>query len=652
MKHLTELKAAAFALLIALNSYTVAQVVSTQSLCSGLLYPVGIQNTGIKSDDRLFVLEKRGRIKIVDRVTGNVKAAPFLDIYTKVYPIASQSDERGLLGMAFHPDYATNGFFFLNYIKPTGQTVIARYKVSSNPDSADHNSEVVIMTVHQPYSNHNGGNLMFGPDGYLYISLGDGGSSGDPGNRAQNKDSLLGKMLRIDVNHATAPFYQSAASNPFYGTVAGRDEIFDMGLRNAWRCSFDRLTGDLWMGEVGQNQYEEINFRSACDTLGHNYGWRCYEGNTAYNTTGCQSQSAYVAPVFVYPHAQGCSVTGGYVYRGGLEGSLFGRYLFTDYCQGRIWSTTRDSAGNFNTVQLVQSTPQINNNYSSFGEDVDGELYLAAIGQGRIYRLRDTSCAPTAFINAPDTLYSCAQQVTLDAIYGQGLTYTWTIAGTNGWSVVSGQGTNQLVAAPDMSTAATIYVTVSNGSCSAQSQSVVVITNTRIDGLDSYYCIALSDGKDSLFPFPPGGQFSGIQVTNHVFDYSLLGNTGTFVASYSFADTVSSCYTKASGCVLTSTYTFEVHICGGIADRGSTGPLIYPNPASKEVEIRFPTEESTEVHFIDIRGFAFSVPSRSAGHSRVKYDVTDLSPGMYMVRIKTPSATWYRKVIVAREQGG
>ena len=625
------------------GKHTTAQVVRTQTLSTGLLFPVGIHNSGIPGDDRLFILEKRGRIKIVDRVTGSVMARPFLDIYSKVYPVIGGSDERGLLGMAFHPDYATNGFFFLNYIKPSGHTVISRFQVSSDPDSADHNSEVILMTIRQPFANHNGGNLMFGRDGYLYISLGDGGSSGDPGNRAQNADSLLGKILRIDVNHPVTPFYLSVPSNPFYGATPGRDEIFDTGLRNPWRCSFDRLTGDCWIADVGQNQVEEINFRSICDTNGQNYGWRCYEGSQAYNTAGCSAPSQYRSPVFEYPHAQGCSVTGGYVYRGAREGSLFGRYLFTDFCQGRIWSTTHDSAGTFNTTTLTLASTQINMNFSSWGEDIDGELYLAALAVGRIYRLRDTACAPTAYIKAPDTLYSCSPQVTLTAIHGQGLTYSWTISGAGTWSVHSGQGTSSLVIVPDGSTPANICVTVANGTCSAVSKTITVIASAVMSGLSNAYCNDASSVVLSLWP--PGGKLSGPGAGNVSFSPVAAGS-GTHTLLYSVADTISSCYYRASGCVLTASRTVAVEVCSGGEASDRDIARVYPNPVDDRLRIEFTKGTfNGEIVFTDATGRRVLVPQVSGGGT-LEFDTSRLAAGVYLVTIRGEGGISNARVVV------
>ena len=628
-----------------------AQAVKIETLSTGLLYPVGIHNSGLPNDNRLFILEKRGRIKIVDRLTGAVTATPFLDIYNKVYPITTSFDERGLLGLAFHPDYANNGYFYVNYINTNGKTIIARYQVSSFADTALSNSEQIIMSIFQPYTNHNGGNLMFGPkDAYLYISLGDGGSGGDPGNRAQNKDSLLGKTLRIDVNNPAPPYYFSAPGNPFYGSTAGRDEIFDWGLRNHWRCSFDRLTGDMWTADVGQGQYEEINFRSNCDTVGHNYGWKCYEGNTAYNTAGCQAQSTYEAPVFDYSHSLGCSVTGGYVYRGAQEGSLFGKYLFTDYCQGRIWATTPNGSGGWTTSQLIQTTAQINNNYSSWGEDVYGELYLAGVSSGRIYRLRDTACAPVAYIQAPDTLYSCsANTLTFSAIKGTGLTYSWTLSGGN-WSVSAGQGTEVLTVSPDVNTTATLVMSVSNGTCSATSNSVVIIAGSSISGLQILYCD--HEGSVALTGFPAGGNFSGQGITGTMFEPAVVG-AGVYTLSYNFSDTASACNYTASGCVLSTSRTVSVAVCGGLKEQSLLSNIsIYPNPGESGFNVEFYSAKAglMDLSLTDVLGkVIFTEQIRIVqGKQIIPIAHIDVAEGIYFLNLQTEQSRRVEKIVVKR----
>jgi len=251
------------------------------------------------------------------------------------------------------------------------------------------------MTIFQPYSNHNGGDLSFGPDGYLYIGLGDGGSGGDPGNRSQNKMELLGKMLRIDVDQGNP--YAIPNTNPFYGSSSARNEIWALGLRNPWRFSFDRHTGDLWIADVGQNAFEEINFQPASSKGGENYGWKCYEGNQPYQPSGCESVNDLTFPVHDYPLGDDCSVTGGYVYRGSVSSPFYGRYFFADFCSDRIW-TLHKVDGNWIKEDFGKFT---GNSFSTFGEDVNGNLYVAGLSSGKIYRIDDLSTGFNPIDNTP-----------------------------------------------------------------------------------------------------------------------------------------------------------------------------------------------------------------------------------------------------------
>ncbi|MBK7407740.1 MAG: PQQ-dependent sugar dehydrogenase [Saprospirales bacterium] len=274
--------------------------------------------------------------------------------------------------------------------------MVSRFSVDpTNPNVANPNSEQVLLTISQPFSNHNGGNVAFGPDGYLYIGMGDGGSANDPQNNGQTLTSLLGKMLRIDVdNQDPGLSYAIPPDNPFADPTDGiRDEIWAVGVRNPWRFSFDRLTGDLWIGDVGQGDWEEIDFQPAGSPGGENYGWRCYEGNHAFNTSGCGAIGNYIFPVFDYSHAQsgGCSVTGGVVYRGCRYPNLYGHYVFADYCNGQFWSIASDGASGWDVYTLsTLSSLQ----YTAFGEDYQGELYVTGHAQGRVYRVTETSGTP------------------------------------------------------------------------------------------------------------------------------------------------------------------------------------------------------------------------------------------------------------------
>jgi len=357
-----------------------------QQIATGLSAPVGMYSAG---DHRLFILEQsQGDIEIID--TNGVYIGKFLDITGLI----STGGERGLLGMAFHPDYESNGFFYINYTNLSGHTVVARYTVSANPNVANASSAQILLTVNQPFTNHNGGHLAFGPDGYLYIGLGDGGSSGDPGDRSQNPSLLLGKMLRIQVGGGTT--YTIPPDNPFVGVSGYAPEIWSLGLRNPWKFSFDRLTGDMWIGDVGQNQWEEINFEPAGHPGGINWGWRCYEGNASYNLAGCGTSSQYTFPVAVYAHAAPqsfCSVTGGFVYRGNTYPGMQGHYLFCDYCNSDFYSLYPDGSGGFQSTMLLDAP---GSNYTAFGEDAAGEVYVAR-ANGVIFKLTDAcgSATPT-----------------------------------------------------------------------------------------------------------------------------------------------------------------------------------------------------------------------------------------------------------------
>lgn len=379
--------------------------------------PVDITHAG---DERLFIVEQDGYIQILD-ADNNTLATPFLDIDSRV----SSGGERGLLGLAFHPDYANNGYFFVNYINNNGDTQISRFSVSAtDANLADPDSEVMLLTIDQPYGNHNGGCIKFGPDGYLYIGMGDGGSGGDPQGYGQNRQSLLGKMLRIDVDNGSP--YGIPADNPFASDDQTLDEIWAIGLRNPWRFSFDRQTGDLWIGDVGQNQWEEIDFQPASSAGGENYGWRCYEGFHTYNTSGCDNADAYDDPIYEYSNSfdGGCSVTGGMVYRGSEIPALQGIYVFSDYCAGILTSVTPDGMGGWTGTELFDSEVFV----SSFGEDVNGELYFANLFGGDIYKIVDACASFSDNVSVSTQDESCAGDAdgSITVTAPAGSTATWS----------------------------------------------------------------------------------------------------------------------------------------------------------------------------------------------------------------------------------
>ena len=355
----------------------IAGQVRLTEIANGLTRPLYVTHAGDGSN-RLFVVEQAGKILIIEN--GETLTQPFLDVSSLITPSAltAQYSEQGLLGLAFHLDYRTNGWFYINYTDRAGSTVVSRYQVSpGNPDLADAGSGQIIFRISQPYNNHNGGHIDFGPDGYLYITLGDGGFANDPLGAGQNTLMLLGSILRIDVDKGLP--YAIPADNPFVGNDAGLDEIWAYGLRNVWRFSFDRQTGDLYLADVGQNQWEEVNFQPAGSQGGENYGWNIWEASHPFAGGAAAS---HVPPFAEYSHALGCSVTGGYVYRGGAIPDLEAVYLFGDYCSGRVWASWRDRQLQWHTSQFLHTGFQI----SSFGEDEQGEIYIVDYG-GRLYRL-------------------------------------------------------------------------------------------------------------------------------------------------------------------------------------------------------------------------------------------------------------------------
>jgi glucose/arabinose dehydrogenase len=350
------------------------QAYAWRPFATNLDQPVGIFNAGDGSN-RLFIIEQKGRIRILQ--DGLPLTVPFLDITDRV---GSNGSERGLLGLAFHPDYAKSGVFYVNYTDKAGNTVIASFKVSSNdPNQADPKSEKRLLYVQQPFPNHNGGEMTFGPDGFLYMGLGDGGSGGDPYGNGQSLNTLLGKILRIDVDHGQP--YAIPPDNPF-ANGGGKPEIWAYGLRNPWRFSFDRQTNDLYIGDVGQDLWEEIDFLPAGSPGGSNFGWNYFEGLHPYSNQGPPAGMVFVNPVAEYSHDIGCSVTGGVVYRGQALPEWQGIYLYGDYCSGWVRGLYRNAQGDWLTTQLFENLGPI----TSFGEDESGEVYLA-IHSGSILQL-------------------------------------------------------------------------------------------------------------------------------------------------------------------------------------------------------------------------------------------------------------------------
>ncbi len=350
---------------------------SLELIANGFTKPLYLTHAGDGSG-RLFVVEQAGRIFTI--ADGHVNPTPFLDI---VPIVGSDGNEQGLLSVAFHPNYQTNGQFFVYYTDKNGDVVIARYHVSDNPDLANADSPEPLLTIGQPFANHNGGQLVFGADGYLYAGLGDGGSGGDPQNNGQSLGTLLGKILRLDVDQGNP--YGVPESNPFVNQANARPEIWSYGWRNPWRFSFDRATQDMYIADVGQNQFEEVNVEPAGSPAGQNYGWRLMEGFHCFASAECEADAlGLVLPVTEYDHGQGCSVTGGYVYRGPDFPQLTGTYLYGDFCSGTIWGLRQQADGAWAGTELLRTNHLI----SSFGQDERGELYLIDHSGGSVLHIR------------------------------------------------------------------------------------------------------------------------------------------------------------------------------------------------------------------------------------------------------------------------
>lgn len=399
--------------------------VQLEPVLAGLTSTVFVTNAGDGSN-RLFVVEQGGRILVLQ--PGSSSPSVFLDITASLV----SGGEQGLLGLAFHPYFRNNGRFFVDYTRSgDGATVIAEYHVNPANGNVADTIEFQILTIAQPFPNHNGGMLSFGPDGFLYINMGDGGSANDPGNRAQDINNLLGKILRIDVDHANGMVpYSSPTDNPFFGSVSGRDEIFAFGLRNPWRSSFDRSTGQLYVGDVGQGDREEVDIVNK----GGNYGWRVMEGticNPSFNGGVCTPPAGSILPITEYGHVAGrCSITGGYVYRGSISSLPLGAYLFADFCTGEIFTFNGGVQG-----PLLDTTINI----SSFGEDETGEHYVVGLG-GTVSRIVNPT-APCSSVISPTAQSFSSAGGQAAVVVAMPVNCSWSAKSNDSWiSITSVDG--------------------------------------------------------------------------------------------------------------------------------------------------------------------------------------------------------------------
>lgn len=663
-----------------------AQTINLQAVVTaGITEPIGVYFAP-EDDNTLFILEQGGIIRLANAGTGTVSGTPFLNITSRV---TSAGNEQGLLGLAFDPDYTDNGYFYVNYTRAgNGATVVSRFKRSTgNPLVADGASEDIVISIDQPFSNHNGGQLQFGTDGYLYIGMGDGGSANDPQGNGQNGNALLGKMLRLDV--AVDSGYAIPADNPFVNDANVRDEIWALGVRNPWRFSFDQKTADLWIADVGQNVWEEIDFEPA-NTGGRNYGWRCYEGNVAFNTSGCQPQSAYTSPVAVYNHSGGnCSVTGGFVYRGGSYADLYGKYLYTDYCTGKFWATYPNGSGGW-TTDVITTTPTLSFQLTSFGQDSRGEMYLVSRDNNRIYRMTGTVCAPADIYSANGGgLESCTGNIELMAPYGPDNTYAWYRNDT-----LLSETSNVLNTT--LSGLYTVEVENANNACGNEATvEVIVSTPTPVQITSPANGFCAGDASVTLTVNVPGGTFSGPGVSGTTFDPAGLSGAQSVVYSYTNTDgctsadtvtinavpevslalfdpldtlclnaqnqlmgtpsggtyfgpgitdstfsaanagvgihTLSYTYTVAPGCG--DTATVEVTVAGcylGLTEAEAVGLAVYPNPTSGVVTVQAGLPMA-ELRVYDVAGR--TVFQKNTATAEGQFDLSVLPAGTYRLSV-------------------
>ena len=563
-----------------------------------------------QNDDLLYVVEKAGRIRIVlaeDGADPTVMPQVFLDIDDRV---SNGGGEQGLLGLAFSPDFATDGAFFVNYTRNNGDTRISRFVRNAGTMTADPASEQILLTYSQPFGNHNGGDLAFGPDNHLYIASGDGGSGGDPQNNSQNRTNLLGKILRLDV--LSAPGQALIPSdNPFADDADTADEIWALGLRNPWRISFDRETGDLWMGDVGQNEREEVNRQPADSPGGENYGWRCYEGNQPFNLSGCPDDSELTFPVHTYVTNStnpGCSVTGGFVYRGCDYPALFGRYIYADFCSGRIWSLTPDGNGGYDNEELFNGP---NFQYGTFGE-FRGELYIAEHGNGIIRKITDANAQPIN-LNGVVMDETCADQtdgsITLDVDAN-----TTGIEWSNGATGETLTGLN----------GGTYAVTVTLETGCTITRSYIVET-----GLPDAPIIDLNIDTQ------------GLSVEDIFSSYQWVRD-GVVIPGATdpdFQPTESGVYTvvvtNTDGCELTAN-GIEVIISGTNELPGLTTFAVTPNPFTDQLIVDFSTTEPQELtlQLLDLNGRLRTERELGATTDRqLLLPTADLPRGVYFVRL-------------------
>jgi len=500
--------------------------ISYNAVINGLSSPLDFVNAG-DNTNRIFIVQQGGTIRVYDQTFN------YLGDFLTVAGISSGS-ERGLLSMAFHPDYKNNGFFYVYYTNSNGDVEVARYHVSAgDPNAADPASKSIVITIPHPgQANHNGGKLNFGADGYLYFGTGDGGGGGDVPNNAQNGNSLLGKMIRIAVNtSATAPFYTIPPDNPYISDPNVLDEVYDIGLRNPFRWSFDRLTHDMWIGDVGQDLVEEIDYRAAASTAAVNYGWRCYEGNQTYNTAGCGPISNYVFPVFTYLHTGTAAVSGGMVYRGSQYPDIAGFYFASDVYTNTLYIIRPDGSGGW----ITSTQSGLASTIVGYGETENGELYTVSLN-GIVYRLQSTALVPLRLVNWQAQWVNSAVQLQWQTAFEQNLRQfdiEYSTDGNHFLPVTSVAATNlpngyTYHYQHNINTIPAIYYRLKiidlNG---AAEYSKVILVNKQSSAANRIYPTVIDNG---IMNINLSESFQNINMYTtdgkQVFDYNLGGRTG------------------------------------------------------------------------------------------------------------------------------
>ncbi|MCF8245316.1 MAG: PQQ-dependent sugar dehydrogenase [Saprospiraceae bacterium] len=651
-------------------------------------------------DNRLYAVQKDGYVRIVN-TDGTVLPMPFLDLSAKVNN--SFNNEQGLLGLAFHPNYQQNGLFYVFYNEiGTGKCIISRFLRSlANPDQANSISEGILLTFDHPNPNHVGGCMKFGPDGYLYIGTGDGGGAGDPNGNGQNLLSFMGKILRIEVGSGT---YSVPADNPFVGVANTAPEIWAYGLRNPWRFNFDSFTGSLWIGDVGQDTREEVNFQPSNSPGGEDYGWSCYEGTLPFNSNQCFAGSVYTDPLYEYENSGAdCSVTGGTVYRGTQYADLFGKYLYTDFCSGKIRTVLNDGIP---TVAEVGDFT--NNDFTALEAGPDGELYVVGFFSNTIYKIKSNNCAPVAWLVAEPNIALPTGGNALLNVFGNGMNYQWLLNG----NPINGATANSLT----VSTPGTYSVVVTNpvGGCSNTSNATVVtmpapltvsltvqdvscfgdsdgsITALAVGGSQNYtylwsngattasiiglsagtYSVTVDDGNgtviasatvsepvamvlnlDGIAPTTANNGVLWVTVGNGQSPFGVLWSNGeTNDTIYNLSPgTYSVTVFDGNGCQETDTINLLVNGTNEIGD--DLGLHVYPNPVVDELRISLNLSGPSGLGIGLFDGMGRQVVSvlpygqMGAGEMTVQASTTALPPGVYFVVVNLDGKMAVRKVV-------